>query len=345
MRTTRREFVKAGIAATCGAAALSAGAAGELVHAAGGALRSSGQASPSRTGGLASAGQEAKASAGQAGKTDGGQKDGAQKGAALAVKKGLVWDMLPAKLSVAERMKLARACGFDVVQAPTTPDQRAAEELGKAATDAGIRIDSVMNIAHWKYPLSSGDKDVVAKSMEGMATSLQNAKLWGSDAVLLVPAVVNPQTTYADAWQRSQGRIRQMLPAAEEMKVVIAIEEVWNKFLLSPLEMAMYVDDFDSPWLKAWFDVGNVVLYGYPQDWIHALDKRIYKVHLKDFKRKENGYAWVNLGEGDVDWGAVRQAFADVGYAGSVIAELEPGDEAYLRDVSKRIDRLVLGAG
>src|SRR5437868_13437599 len=67
--------------------------------------------------------------------------------------------------------------------------------------------------------------------------------------------------------------------------------------------MAKYIDEFQSPWIKAWFDVGNVVLYGYPQDWIHTLGRRIVKVHLKDFKRKEDGYAWVNLGDGDVDWG------------------------------------------
>jgi hexulose-6-phosphate isomerase len=161
--------------------------------------------------------------------------------------------------------------------------------------------------------------------------------------VLLVPAVVNAQTSYADAWARSQARIREMLPMAEELKVVIAIEEVWNKFLLSPLEMVAYIDDFQSPWVKAWFDVGNVVLYGYPQDWIRTLGKSVYKVHLKDFKRKEGGYAWVNLGDGDVDWSAVRKAFVEIGYSGSVIAELDGGDETYLRDVSKRIDRLLIG--
>ena len=176
-----------------------------------------------------------------------------------------------------------------------------------------------------------------------MRTSLPNAKLWGADAVLLVPAVVNPQTSYRDAWTRSQAQVRKLLPLAEQLKVVIAIEEVWNRFLLSPLEMAQYIGEFHSPWIRAWFDVGNVVLYGYPQDWIRTLGKAIVKVHLKDFKRTENGYAWVNLGDGDVDWPAVRQAFADIGYDGSVIAELEQGDEQYLRDVSRRIDRLLLG--
>lgn len=263
--------------------------------------------------------------------------------APLPIKKGVWFEMLPANLSYADRYKMARDVGFEVVQAPTEPDERKAEEIRKAADAANVRIDSVMNMDHWKYPLSSEDPAVAEKSLAGMRTSLHNAKLWGSDAVLLVPAVVNPQTSYGDAWTRSQKRIRTLLPLAEELKVVIAIEEVWNKFLLSPLEMAHYIEELQSPWIKAWFDVGNVMLYGYPQDWIHTLGKSIAKVHLKDFKRKENGYAWVNLGDGDVDWAAVRQALADIGYSGSAITELERGDEAYLRDLSRRVDRLLLG--
>lgn len=264
---------------------------------------------------------------------------------ALFIKRGVWFGMLPEKLSIADRYKMAREVGFEVVQAPTEPDERKAEEIKKAAEAAGIRIDSVMNMDHWKYPLSSSDRAVVEKSLTGMRASLHNAKLWGCDAVLLVPAVVNSQTSYRDAWTRSQKEIRTLIPVAEELKVVIAIEEVWNKFLLSPLEMAKYISEFQSPWIKAWFDVGNVLLYGYPQDWIHTLGSSILKVHVKDFKRKEDGYAWVNLGDGDVDWAAVRQAFTDIGYSGSAVTELEGGDEAYLRDVVKRFDRLVLGRG
>jgi hexulose-6-phosphate isomerase len=260
-----------------------------------------------------------------------------------AIKKGLVFDMVPATLSYADRFKLVRDAGFQVVQALTEPDENKAAAMKQAADGAGIRIDSVMNVDHWQYPLSSSDPAVVEKSLAGMRTSLHNAKLWGSDVVLLVPAVVNPQTSYRDAWTRSQAQIKKLIPLAQELKVVIGIEEVWNKFLLSPLEMVQYIAEFRSPWIRAWFDVGNVVLYGYPQDWIRTLGKRIVKVHLKDFKRKEGGYDWVNLGDGDVDWPAVRAAFTAIGYSGSVIAELESGDAAYLSDVSRRIDRLLLG--
>ena len=259
----------------------------------------------------------------------------------LAIKKGLVFDMLPEKLSYGDRFKLARDVGFEVVQVPTEPDAGKAEEIKKAADSAGIRIDSVMNMDHWKYPLSSSDRAAVEKSLAGMRTSLHNAKALGRRYGLARAGSGRREDFVSRRMARSQKEIRTLIPLAEELKVVIAIEEVWNKFLLSPLEMAKYIDEFQSPWIKAWFDVGNVVLYGYPQDWIHTLGKRIVKVHLKDFKRKEDGYAWVNLGDGDVDWSAVRQAFADVGYSGSVIAELEGGDESYLRDVSGRIDRLL----
>jgi hexulose-6-phosphate isomerase len=255
--------------------------------------------------------------------------------------------MLPEKLSIADRFKLAADAGFEAVEAYTTEDPKTAEEIKKAAEDAKIRITSVMNQAHWEFPLSSNDPAVAKKSMDGMKTSLHNAKLWGAEAVLLVPAVVNPQTRYQDAYTRSQKHIRELLPLAAELKVIIAVEEVWNKFLLSPLEFARYVDEFRSPWVRAYFDVGNVVLYGYPQDWIRTLGKRIVKVHLKDFKM---GKGWkpitaefVNLGDGDVNWPEVRAALGEVGYSGTVTAELDEGDLAYLTDVRKRIDRLVLG--
>lgn len=259
------------------------------------------------------------------------------------MKKGLVYNMLPDKLSLPERFMLARDAGFEVVQAFTTPDQHMAEEIKNAADHANIVIDSVMNMDHWPYPLSSSDPAVVEKSLAGMRTSLHNAKLWGSDTVLLVPAIVNQQTSYHEAWTRSQSQIRKLIPLAAELQVMIAIEEVWNKFLLSPLEMDRYIREFQSPWIKVWFDVGNVLLYGYPQDWIRTLGKSIVKLHIKDFKLQDDRYAWVDLGDGDADWAEVRKALAEVDYTGSAIAEFKPRDEAYLRDLSKRMDQMVLG--
>ena len=255
--------------------------------------------------------------------------------------------MLPRAISVAERFQLARDAGFEAIECPTTPERDKAEEILAASKSASLPIHSVMNMEHWNSPLSSANPAVVEKSLEGMRTSLHNAKLWGADTVLLVPAVVNAETSYAQAWERSQTQIRKLIPLAQELKIIIGIEEVWNKFLLSPLEFARYVDEFQSPWIRAYFDVGNVAISGYPHDWIRTLGKRIVKVHLKDFKM---GKGWnpvtaqfVNLGDGDINWAEVRAALAEVGYTGVVTAELASGDLAYLTDVRRRIERLVLG--
>ena len=261
----------------------------------------------------------------------------------LPIKKAVYIGMLPRALSYADRFKLARDTGFEEVECDTAAEQKLADEIKKAAESAGIRIHSVMNQAHWKFPLSSSDPQVVAESLKGMETSLRNANFWGAGTVLLVPAVVNPQTSYKDAYERSQQNIRKLLALAQELKVVIGLENVWNKFLLSPLEFAAYVDSFKSPWVRAYFDVGNIVLYGYPQDWIRILGKRIVKLHLKDFSFRKNVAAWVPLREGDVDWLAVYQALAEIGFSGTATCELAGGDEAYLRDVSQRVDWILSG--
>ena len=261
--------------------------------------------------------------------------------AGAAPRSAVLISMLPAG-RYADRFAAAKAAGFTAVEMQTLADAAEVEAARDAAVRAGVTIHSVMNMEHWRSPLSSADAAVVARSVAGMETSLRNAKAWGAGTVLLVPAVVDPQTSYRDAWTRSQRVIKErLLPLAAELRVIIAIEEVWNKFLLSPLEMARYVDELDSPWAKAYFDVGNVVLYGYPQDWIRTLGPRIVRVHLKDFSidRGKGTFAWKNLGEGDIDWPAVRQAFADIGYAGYVTTELNAGDAAYLADVSARVSR------
>lgn len=259
--------------------------------------------------------------------------------------------MLPADLSFADRFQLAVDCGYQCVEAYTVEDDKVAEEIKKAAERARIPIHSVMNQEHWRSPLSSSDPAVVEKSMAGMRTSLKNAKLWGASTVLLVPAVVDAKTSYADAWTRSQKQIRQLLPLAKDLNVVIAVENVWNKFLLSPLEFARYVDEFKSPYLKAYFDVGNVVLFGFPQDWIRTLGKRIAKLHLKDFKFRGDAAVgnkrvadFCNLREGDIEWLEIHRALTDIGYQGVATVELNKGEAAYLKEVSRRVDLILEAA-
>ena len=268
---------------------------------------------------------------------------------ALPIHKAVEYSMLPESASIPERFQMARDAGFERIECPTTPDQSQAEVMKKAAERAGIKIHSVMNMDHWKYPLSSADAAVVEKSLAGARTSLQNAHFWGADTVLVVPGVVNDKTSYRDAYSRSRTSIEKLIPLAEELKVIIALEEVWNKFLLSPIEFANYIDQFKTPWVRAYFDVGNVQLYGYPADWIRTLNKRIVKLHIKDFSfRHEPGTKgtvaeWVPLLEGDIDWPAIYAALKDIGFHGTATTELPGGDEAYLKEVYKRLTEILDG--
>ena len=257
------------------------------------------------------------------------------------LKKGVLISMLPKKMSYLDRFKLAVDAGFEGVEAQTVDDPKEADQIKEASEKAKIRIHSVMNMGHWQWPFSSANPDDVKKGAERMEISLRNAKLWGADAVLLVPAVVKPDTTIPQAWSRSQPHIRKLIPLAKELGVVIAIEPVWNKFLLTPYDAAKYVDEFKSPWVKVYFDVGNVVMYGFPQEWIRALGKRIVKFHLKDFKYETR--QWVPLREGSIDWKEVRKAIDEIGFGGYLTVELPEGDEAYLREVSRRVDAILAG--
>lgn len=260
------------------------------------------------------------------------------------IRKGVLISMLPKDLPLEDRLKVARDVGFEDLECRTVNDPNEVEAIKKAADKAGLKIHSVMNMGHWQFPLNSSDPEVVKKGLQFMETSLKNAHDWGAGIVLLVPAVVNPKHSYyEEAWKRSQAQIRKLIPLAEKLKVVIAIEEVWNKFLLSPLEMARYVDEFRSPWVKAYLDVGNMMFYGYPEDWIRVLNKRIAAVHLKDFRYRKGQVEWTPLREGDVDWIEVHKALTEVNFRGTATVELPAGDAAYLREVSRRVDLILEG--
>lgn len=257
-------------------------------------------------------------------------------------KKGVRTGMLPESTSLLESFKMARGCGFDQIEPPVTFNEQDATRIKEAAVAAEIEIGSVSNGMNWKYPLTDPDPTVANKGLKSQTAALRNAHLWGAEAILTIPGVVTPVVSYRNAWARSRKQVEQLLPLAEKLGVYIALEEVGdqNKFLLTPLEFAAYIDDFKSRWVKNYFDVGNVMRIGFPQDWIRTLGPRIVKVHLKDYDPKTRQF--VNLGDGTVDWTEVRKAFVDIGYSGTYTVELPPGDPPYLHDVSRRIDRLLL---
>ena len=251
--------------------------------------------------------------------------------------KALKIGMLPKRLSDTEKFKLAKRCGFEGIDAVPIANLDAAREQAKLARDADVPIHGV--VFGWWPPFSDQNPKVIKKCITGMETALRCAGAMGGTTVLLVPTKVTEDFGYAEAYKQSRKHIRELLPLAEETGVIIAIENVWNKFLLSPLEFARYLDEFESPWVRAYFDVGNVIIHGYAQDWIRTLGKRIVKLDLKDFRRK--GYRWTNLGDGDVNWPEVRRALDEIGYKGYMTAELAGGDEAYLSDLAKRIDLII----
>ena len=257
------------------------------------------------------------------------------------MKKGCCLGMLPKDLEIEARLALAKTVGFDGVEPGTIRTKREVKALKRAADKTGIEICSIMNSDHWSYPLSSPKPSDVEKSVKGMVTSMKNAAALGTDCVLLVPGVVNDETTYEEAMKRSCAAIRKMLITARKLGVVIAVENVWNKFLLSPMEFKAYVDGFKSPYLKAYFDVGNILLYGYPQHWIRTLGRRIARVHLKDFDVSTKSF--VPLRKGSLDWPAVRGALEAIRYAGWLTAEVRGGDEKVLRGVSTAMDKIIAG--
>lgn len=233
-------------------------------------------------------------------------------------------------LSIDQRFAIAKAAGFATVEPGTIYDEATLGEYAKASEKHGIPVDAVVCSKHWGKPLSDADPAVYEETIEDMRLSMKNVKALGGDMVLLVPAVVNPGTRYQDAWTRSVERIKLLAEDAERMDLTIGIENVWNKFLLSPLEAAAFIDEIDSKRVQFWFDIGNVVQFAYPEDWIRTLGKRIARVDVKDFERKSNSF--VELGKGDVDWPAVMKAFDEIGYEGHWAAEVKGGDQAYLTE-------------
>lgn len=258
------------------------------------------------------------------------------------LKKAVQWNNLPKDLSESDRCKLAKDCGFDGIEIPPFADDNEASKVLESAKKNQLEIHSII-YGGWDKPLSHPNPSVVEEGKQRISKALELAKHVGAGTVLLVPAVVNEQVRYQEAWERSQQHIRELIPLAEKNQVIIAVENVWNKFLLSPLEFRQYIDEINSPWVRAYFDMANVVIFGYPQDWIRTLGNRIVKLHIKDFKR--NGSQWCNLPyEGDVDFAEVRLALHEVGYTGWVTEEFPAGDESYLKELSRRIDLFIQGA-
>ncbi len=261
------------------------------------------------------------------------------------MKKSLKFGMVKTDGTILEKFKLLKEVGFDGVELDS-PSDLDVKEILKAQDATGLEIPGVVDSVHWRKPLSDADPAVRAQGLEGLQTALRDCKTYGGTTVLLVPAVVSKEVSYDEAYTRSQAEIRQALPLAEKLGIKIAIENVWNKFLLSPLEAARYVDEFKSPLVGWYLDIGNIVTYCWPEHWAQILNQRVMKLDIKEFSRKKSNEVGLRAGfrvkllEGDCDWPAVMKAIDEIGYRGWGSAEIPGGGPERLREIVERMDRI-----
>lgn len=268
--------------------------------------------------------------------------------------KGINQWCYPSGTSLDDVFSYSSKAGFDTVELNVgaegpgftmETDQTEAEKIAKLAASYNLGLQSISTDLLWKYPLSHKEEKIREKGSCVVRKQIEIASQIGADTVLVVPGIVDAETSYDDCYRRSAEEIAKLVPFAEEKNVKIGIENVWNKFLLSPMEMAAYIDQFDSPYVGAYFDVGNVLQFGYPEQWVNILGNRILKVHVKDFSvQVGNITGFVPLLAGDVDWKAVSAALKGIGYTGPLTAELSPyklGPDYLADDTAKHLEWII----
>ncbi len=249
-----------------------------------------------------------------------------------------------------DRFKILRDCGFEGAEFDS-PTQTPMEEVLAAQEKSGLIVHGLVDSQHWGKPLNHPAEQIREEAINAMETCIRDAKTLGSTSILLVPGIVNNDLPYDECYRLSQEGIRRVLPLARECNVKIAVENVWNGFLLSPLEAARYVDEFNDPLVTWHFDIGNVINFVRPAQWARILGKRIVKLHIKDFslKKRDNEGLWkgfsVELGEGDAGWADVMKTLDDIGYSTApqgnwATAEVRGGDRKRLQQVSEQMDTL-----
>lgn len=253
----------------------------------------------------------------------------------------------PAGATVIDRFKMARDAGFDGLELNLPDDALTVDLLHEAKAASGMQIGGIICTPHWKFPLSDPDPANRERTVRGLQLALRQGGELGCDRVLLVPGVVNKQVDHAQCWQRAVEGIKRCLADAEKAKCKIAVENVWNEFILDPLSAARFVDEIGSPWVGWHLDLGNLVTYGWPEHWIRILGPRVINLHIKEFSRKKRdaeglrkGFQ-VELGEGDNDWPATMRALEEIRYTGWAVLEVPGGDAARLKFLAERTDQLL----
>jgi L-ribulose-5-phosphate 3-epimerase len=258
------------------------------------------------------------------------------------MRKGITLRAFGRELKLERRLDLARDAGFDGVEVNLEPGEQCTIEAGerdllalrRTIEDRGLTVSSVYSRLQWYSPITSDREETRQRGREILDRLVCAAPLLGTDAVLVVPGAVDnalfaddPELVRYDvAYRRAQETLAEVAqgPAAQH-GVHLAVENVWNKFLLSPLELSRFVDEIGSPWVGVYFDVGNVLRTGVPEHWITILGSRIQRVHFKDFRESSGSLdGFVGLLEGDVNWPAVAAALRSIRYESWVVGEVLP---------------------
>lgn len=265
----------------------------------------------------------------------------------LQIKKGLGYWMIKEDLSLLDKFKLVKDLGFDGIEF-NSPLDIPLDDLLEARDKTGIEVPSTVNKDHWGKPISDPDPAMRQFTIDSMAKSLEQTKELGGDTVLLVPGVVSDTVSYKTAYGNALDSIRKMIPHAEKTGVKIALENVWNNFILSPIEAKDFLDKIDHPLVGWYFDLGNILRYGWPDHWLEVLGDKVFKLHVKEYSKKimnEEGLGKgfnVELTQGDVNWPQVMKTIKDINYKGQYMTlEVNGGDRTALKKLSEQLDTII----
>ena len=284
------------------------------------------------------------------------------------MKKGINAWCFPTDFTIEKCMMLAKQAGFDSIELNISEvskekgfidtlkfeenygftldaNDETLMDIYKLSLKIGIEISSVSTSLHWSYPVTSNDELVAGKGIEIIKKMIHAAKVFHTDAILVVPGIVDESVSYKTAYERSIEAFKEIGKMAQQEKVYVCLENVWNKFLLSPIEMNEFIDKIGCGFVQAYFDVGNVLDFSYPEYWIEILKSKIKRVHVKDYNRKVgniNGFC--NLLQGNVNWKKVMESLHNINYDGYVTAELSPyhfSPELIAEDTSRHLEHIL----
>ncbi|MDR3093126.1 MAG: sugar phosphate isomerase/epimerase [Bacteroidales bacterium] len=260
-------------------------------------------------------------------------------------KKSIMWGTVGLKGSVLDKCKAIKMAGYAGIQPNSHLDRK---EVLDALKSTGLVASDVCCSTHWDKQLSHPDATIRQEGIEGVIVAMEDAKAYGTDAILVVPGSVSDTVAYDECWERSSESIRKLLPTAEKLKIKICIENVWNNFLLTPLDACRYIDQFKSKYAGFYFDCGNILAFGWPEQWIRILGARTVRIHIKEFSKqkadREGRWAGfdVKLTEGDVNWEKVMKE-ARKSYSGEWFTTEQGNSQTQeeLIDLNKRLDKIL----